>query len=338
MAAGLPARGDSFYLTADIATTISGVTYAPSDIVRSDPGVYTLELALPPGTQVNAIHRMDGAGWLLSFGAPTMLCGTMFDPRDVIRYDGANCITVIDGSAVGIPWGSKVDAITLRGGDYGVPIVSFDVPTTINGPTFQPADLAQYVGVFLPFFDSLSTSPQVPRSSNVTGADLHDGMTILTFDVPTTLGAATYQPGELVYWDGESYGSYWSDTAWPKASRIDGLAFLANPGVVPALRVRKSASPGNLFVDWNPSCSNGAEDYAIYEGRIGDWYGHEILDCHDDGGNRVEEITPSGSNRYFLVVPKNPNSEGSYGRDSDDIPRPASDSPCVEPQVISQCP
>lgn len=337
--ASLPAQCLDFYLTTDVPATLGGVAVTPSDIVRSDPDQYSLAWILPPGTPVNAIYRMDGAGYLLSFAWPTALCGTTYESRDVIRYDGANCIMMLDGSAAGIPWGSAVDAVSTRGGDYGELIVSFDAPTTLGPFTFQPADLARWDGFgFTYFMDFTNTSPAVPRSSNVTGADLRGGATIITFDVPTTLGANTFQPGELVSWDGMKFTSYWSDPLWPAGARIDGLAFLADPAVVPSMRIRKSSTPGNIFIDWNPSCSNGAEDYAIYEGRLGNWYEHEAVDCHDNAPSFAEEITPNTGSHYYLVVPLNPNDEGSYGRDSDEILRPVGVSPCVDTQVISACP
>ncbi len=340
LTASLPARGLSFYITTDSPATLGGVAAAPWDIVRTDPDQYSLSWILPPGTPIGAIHKRDGAGWLLSLGAPAPLCGSMQDPRDVFLYDGANCLTVLDGSAAGIPWGSSVDAVSTRGGDYGELVVSFDVPTTVSGITFQPADLARWNGSgFTYFIDFTSTLPPVPRSSNVTGADMRGAEVIITFDVPTTLGAITYQPGELVSWDGMKFTSYWSDTAWPAGARIDGLAFLADPGVVGAtLNMRKISGTDNLSISWNPSCSSGAEDYAIYEGRLGNWYEHEALDCHDNAPGFAEEIIPNTGNHYYLVVPLNPNDEGSYGRDSDDLPRPVGDYPCVDTRVLTACP
>jgi hypothetical protein len=340
LATGLPAWGLSFYLTTDSPAALGGVAAAPWDIVRSDPDAYTLKLSLPPQLSVNALHKMDGAGWVVSLGAPGSLCGTMYDPRDVIGYDGASCILLLNGGAAGIPLGSSVDAVTFRGGDFSELVVSFDVPTTIGGITFEPADLVRWNGfVFTHFLDASALSPPVPASTNVTGADLRGVSIILAFDVPTTLGVFTYQPGELVYWDGMKFGSYWSDPAWPAGARIDGLAFLADPGVVGAtLNVRKVPGTNNLSVSWNPSCSSGAEDYAIYEGRIGNWYEHEAVDCHDNTPSLAEEITPNTGSHYYLVVPLNPNDEGSYGRDSDDLPRPAGVSPCVDTRVLTACP
>jgi len=340
LTAGRHARGASFYLTTDIPSTLGGVFFAPSDIIRFDPIVYNLVVSLPTGTPVNAVYRTDGGDWLLSVAWPVFLGGVMYDPRDVILYDGISYSRYLAGSAAGIPSGSSVDAVFLRGGDSGVLVLSFNVPTTIAGTTYEPADLVMYIGgVFSILFDASATSPPVPRSSNVTGADVRGALTILTFDVPTTLGVNTYQPGELVSWDGMKFASFWSDPAWPGGSRIDGVAFLADPGMVPpTMRMRKSVIPGAVILEWQESCSSGAEGYGIYEGRIGDWYGYYAMDCRDDGADLVEEIMPSGVNRYYLVVPWNPNDEGSYGLDSDEVPRPAGDGACITPSIHLPCP
>jgi hypothetical protein len=339
LAASHPAHCLDFYLSTDVPATLGSLSAAPWDIVRSDPDAYTMTFSLPPQLSLSAIHKMDGAGWLISLGAPGSLCGAMQDPRDVIGYDGATCTVVLDGGAAGIPWGSSVDAVSTRGGDNGEIIVSFDVPTTIGPFTFQPADLARWDGFgFTYLMDFTNTSPAVPRSSNVTGADLRGAETIITFDVPTTLGANTFQPGELVSWDGMKFTSYWSDPLWPAGTRIDALAFLADPAYVGAMRIAKSPTAGNLRIEWQSSCSNGAEDYGIYEGRIGNWYEHEAIDCHDNTPSYAEEITPNTGNHYYLVVPHNPNDEGLYGRDSDGWSIPVGVNPCVDSQVISQCP
>jgi hypothetical protein len=116
-----------------------------------------------------------------------------------------------------------------------------------------------------------------------------------------------------------------------------GLA--AGPGVVETLKVGKSAvTPGALSLSWTGSCSPGAEDYAIYEGILGDFSSHTLKDCFDDGDALVEEVQPSAGDRYYLVVPLAFDSEGSYGRSSRAEERPVGTETCRTSQVIADCP
>jgi hypothetical protein len=108
--------------------------------------------------------------------------------------------------------------------------------------------------------------------------------------------------------------------------------------VGPTLRLAKSlAVPGDLDLSWGTGCGPGAVDYAIYEGTIGAFTSHAILDCSDDGADRTERITPSGS-AYYFVVPLGAGNEGSYGTDSAGAERPPASPACAATQVTADCP
>jgi hypothetical protein len=282
---------------------------------------------------------MDGGDWLLAVAAATDLGGTTFEPRDIVRFDGLTYTRFWSGAAAGVPAGSRIDALFLNGGDEGDLVLSFDAVTAIGATTFAPADLAQYASsAWSKYFDA--TLAGIAPTSNVTGADVHAGRTLLTFDVPTTVAGVTYLPGEVVSWDGSALALYHHDPSWPIGSRIDGVASLAHPGVVmESLRVARSAVvPGGLTLSWSRSCSAGAEDYAIYEGRIGAWYSHQPLDCSDDGADRTEDVMPSSGDRYYLVVPTNHEDEGSYGTASNGNERPRGTALCAANQELAACP
>jgi len=122
------------------------------------------------------------------------------------------------------------------------------------------------------------------------------------------------------------------------------------PGLRPIFGADSSASQGSgpperpagatasIVVTWGASCSAGVEDYGIYEGRLGAWYGHTAIDCTDEGGDLRETILPGTGNRYYLVVPKNANDEGSYGRSSGGAERPRGASPCSPSRTLAPCP
>jgi hypothetical protein len=234
-------------------------------------------------------------------------------------------------------------------------IVGFDVPTTIGAFTFDPGDLVRFLPTGAagcaawtlapanPAFDASAAGAGVALSSNVTDSDGKPAAPVLSFDVPTSLGppgVVTFVPGQLVAWNGAAYSLYEGLTGWPSSSGIHGISGLANPGTVPTtITLGKAVAPaGDVIVNWSASCADGAEDYGIYEGTIGTWYSHTSKDCSDLGSNRTEQITPGAGNRYYLVVARNSQAEGSYGQASSGAERPVGTAVCVAPQIVTACP
>jgi hypothetical protein len=337
---GPPAAAISFYFAPDVPTTLGGVTYMPSDIVRSDSGVYSLAASAVAGSAIDSVFRMNNGDWLLSFEAPVTVPPATFDPRDVVRFNGVSYAVFFDGAAAGVPAGSNVDAAFLDGGDAGTLVLSFDVPTTIAGVTYQPADLVKYKGGAFGFYlDSSTTVPPIPTYVNVVGADRMGSQIVLAFDVPAPLAVPDYMPGQVAAWNGAVFSSLYADPTWPPGSVMNALSLLADPGEVgPSLMVTL-ASPTQITLDWSVGCSpGGAEDYGIYEGTIGSWYSHTQVGCHDGGTPLTETIFFGSGNRYYLVVAKNPNGEGSYGRSSAGVERPVGGAVCAAPQVLGPCP
>jgi hypothetical protein len=347
--AGPPASAICLHVVPESPVTLGATTYLPWNIVRYSSGVYSLALPLPAGTALDALHRMDNGDWLFSVEAPTTLGGTTYQPSDVIRIGGGGGFApFFCGAASGVPLGVDVDAAYLFGGDGGRLRVSFDVPVTIGATTIDPADLAEYVslggctwGFGAVVFNASATVPPVPISDNVTAADQRAMAEILGFDVPTTLGAATFLPGDLVSWNGAAFTLFEPLAGWPVSSFVNALSFLPNPGAVQnTLMATKVAIDGSTInIAWGPSCSpGGAEDYGIYEGAIGTWYSHSSIDCNDALADLNEDVGTMSGNRYYLVVPFNCNDEGSYGTASSGAERPVGAPACVPSQVITSCP
>ncbi|MEM7248511.1 MAG: serine hydrolase domain-containing protein [Acidobacteriota bacterium] len=100
------------------------------------------------------------------------------------------------------------------------------------------------------------------------------------------------------------------------------------PGEVPTLWIEKSeAAAGALSISWLPSCSGGARDYALFEGHLGDWYGHVPLSC-SMGTDLIEDVTPGAGSRYYLVVPTDLESDGLHGTDGFGRARPRGGATC----------
>lgn len=215
----------SFQFSPDTPTKLMGMTYLPSQVVQNDAGNYSLTLALPNGTLIDGLHHMNNGDWLISVATPAVLGGTMYDPRDVVRRDAGGSFTLFfAGAAAGIPQGSNVDTIFLDGGDTGDLILSFDVPTAISGPTYEPADLVRFHGgAFSLYFDASEVTPPIPITTNVRGAARAGVLLVLAFDVPTKLGSLTFLPGDLVSWNGSAFAFFSHDTRWPISSRVNAV-------------------------------------------------------------------------------------------------------------------
>jgi outer membrane protein assembly factor BamB len=104
------------------------------------------------------------------------------------------------------------------------------------------------------------------------------------------------------------------------------------PGAM--LQVDK-AGGGDITLAWDTSCDAEDADYAVYEGFIGLWSGHEPRTC-TTGGATSWALTPGDRNRFYLVVSNNGINEGNYGWRSDGSMRPASAAACLA-QVVGEC-
>jgi hypothetical protein len=98
-----------------------------------------------------------------------------------------------------------------------------------------------------------------------------------------------------------------------------------------------SAKVGSqVALSWDASCSFGGDDYAVYEGSLGDFASHAPVTC-STGGERTLTFMPGSGSRYHLVVPRNAEVEGSYGTHSSGAERPVG-SPACAPWEIGGCP
>ena len=103
----------------------------------------------------------------------------------------------------------------------------------------------------------------------------------------------------------------------------------------PGLPLVLKKAGDDLMLSWGRSCQSSDDDYEVYEGMIGDFTGHVPMVCSTDG-DTTTTIAPAAGNTYYLVVPRGPTREGSYGTDSDDKERPQGVGPCTA-QVIGPC-
>ncbi len=338
LAAVTNAPAETYFLGVDVPAELAGTDYLPHQIVRSQLAVYSLELALPQGTDIAALDLRPDGSWLFAPAHPVTLDGSDYEPRDLVAVDGGTYSLELDGSAAGVPAGARIDALFFD--PAGRPVLSFDVPVDLGGTLYGPSDLVLYDGGFSAYW--FGNRAGVPGYANVVGAAENAGGLVLTFDVPTELGGTLYEPGELVDYSFGAFGSRFKDAAWPPYAQLRGFSFGPSSGAVPdggsvpgsPLEIAKAAG-GDITLRWDVSCSSSDSDYAVYEGVIGSFTSHDVKLC-STGGATQATITPGPRSSYYLVVPQNALREGSYGTDSAGSQRPQGPGSC-QPQEIGIC-
>jgi hypothetical protein len=101
------------------------------------------------------------------------------------------------------------------------------------------------------------------------------------------------------------------------------------------LRVFKSGA-SQIQLTWGASCLANDTDYEIYEGAIAKPFaGHASRFCTTSGALSMT-FTPAAGSAYYLVVPRNGGSEGSYGTTSAGAERPAGVNACA-PRKFAGC-
>jgi hypothetical protein len=372
---GGPVRGQpALYISPDVPTTLdAGTTYLPWEVVRHDhlsAVPYTLELSLPDRPAIDALHKMDRPdNWLFSFEHRTLLAGLIAppaEPRDVVRDDAGVFSLFFDGSCVAgaIPPSSSIDSIYLEGGDVGDLVMSFDVPTSLLGTTYQPSQLLRWKRIGPgpcawvlsgSVVDFASIGTYFPLSSNLVGADFVAGKWLLAFDIPVDLGPPaqpTRTPGRIMSTDGLTW-SLADDLrtegvpGWPVKTQVNALSCQSNPGAIdPAAgQILLDKSGADIEIICPGGCSSGAEAYGLYEGKLatvnGGGYDHVSVGCGFVCAGTHTHTPPALDSTYYLLVPHNGKEEGSYGKRSDGADRPQAAAPvdrCVTFQNLAPCP
>lgn len=108
------------------------------------------------------------------------------------------------------------------------------------------------------------------------------------------------------------------------------------PGGVAGLRLARNPNGTDVDVSWDPACGT-ANDFAVYEGALGNWYSHDAVAC-TTGGVLTATVAPAEGGRYYLVAPSHEGVEGSCGNDSSGTQRPPSPASCLGVVDPMSCP
>ena len=247
-----------------------------------------------------------------------------------------------------MPWGAASSTISSQLGSGSVWRTADSVRAS---PQTGSAIDGNGEGLIISGNDDKASDNNVVENNLIGADETPGGSLILVFDVPSDLapsvGPATYLPGQVARWDPGlgTFDLHDTLTGWPLNSEVDALACQGNPGRVPRLVMDKSTlTPGDVTLNWQSSCSQGAENHVVYEGFVGSYYSHTMKDCLDDFADNTEEVTPHVSSTYYIVVPATTRDEGSYGLSDTagvlmERPQPVADiDRCVVAQTVTACP
>lgn len=336
VAASTLASADTLVLTTDVPAALGGSTYLANQTVRHDTGVYSLEFdgpgnALGPAANIDALVLLEDGSFLFSTDAPFESRGEWYEARDVVRFDQGLHELYLSGAGLGLSPGADIDALARD--DEGRLIVSLEQPEIVGTLEIGPSDLVLVDGTLSILV--AASDLRLPDASNVVGLErVVGGELYMMFDTPTTIGTTTYLPGEIARLDGLASDLWFSESAMPPGAAGSGFSFPPSPGEVLQLVAAKSGA--DVALAWQPGCG-AADDYAIYEGALGDWYSHDQVQCSTNG-QAAGVVSPAAGDRYFLVVPTGEAFEGSYGRGVGDAERPAAVAACVASQRLAVCP
>jgi hypothetical protein len=130
----------------DISVSIGSVPFDDEDLAYEDfitPISPLIPLPLPENVDVTGYHLdLQGAGHaFFSVNITAVLPGPLtVTPRDIVEYDFSSFSVAVDGDAIGIPAGARIDALTVDP-DTGDFVVSFDGTVTLGTMTFADEDL-----------------------------------------------------------------------------------------------------------------------------------------------------------------------------------------------------
>jgi hypothetical protein len=140
--------------------------------------------------------------------------GITFMPWDVLAYKAG---VYSPAPVLSFPPMTAVDALHKMD-KPGHWLFSVEAPTELppgSGAWFQPDDVILFDGlVYTIWFQGAAAG--LPAGVNVDAAFLfHDdsGFLVLSFDVPTTIGAVTYDPADLVQYQGGVFSIYFDASA-----------------------------------------------------------------------------------------------------------------------------
>ena len=362
-------------LSATLTTSTPGVTVVTSQAVAypdlapgasasgSIPFQFTVASSVPCGAALNftvtASYAEAGSPAVRNFAVPTGEPPT----TSTFSYTGAP-VAIPDNLAAGVNAAIVVAGVTGTVTDVNFGFGGTSCSATIGSTT---------VGLDHTWVGDLVARLTSPAATTVTlmsqpGGASNSGnnfcQTTLDDAGPSSIQAiaiagnpwtGTFQPlNTLSTLNGQNPNGTWTLNVRDAATQDTGSirqfslsiqsqgcnSALATPGAVPdgapETPLTVTASGSDVTLAWGASCAASGVDYAIYQGTIGTYFSHALKFCSTQG-LLTKTFPADPESLYFLVVPVSGDREGSYGKDSALVERPAG-APACKPQLVGSCP
>jgi len=216
------------FLSTDIPVTIGSATFEEKDIIyyrisNFSPYLSGSDLGIPDGVNIDAFG-FSGSDILFSVDIPTTLDGETYTDRDVILYDGVNLSKLLDGTAIGIPEGARIDAATVL--SDGTIIFSLDIPVSLVGIAFKANDLIRYDGSSFDLYFSGSDNG-IPEAADMDGVYVSpSGEILFSLDIPCSLNGLEVKDKDIIKWSEGSFSLYFDglSAGLPEGSDVNALS------------------------------------------------------------------------------------------------------------------
>ncbi len=202
------------FLSPDIPVTIGSDSFEERDIIFHDDSGFLSYLSgevigIPRGVNIDAFGFFEG-DLLFSVDVPISLSEVTYTERDLILYDGSSFSKVLDGVAVGIPNGARIDAGTVL--SDGSMVFSLDIPVTLGGTSFKANDLIKYDGSSFDLYFSGSDNG-IPENANIEGVWVSlEGEILFSLDIPCSLNGLEVKDKDIIKWSEGSFSLYFDGT------------------------------------------------------------------------------------------------------------------------------
>ncbi len=183
----------------DLWASGAEIVVGDGDVLRySDVGPGVVALGLPAGVGVSALHIEPDGDVLFAIDTPALLGGALFEPRDVVRFDGSTYTRHFHGAARGIPTFVGIDGFSRSGGDD---LISFDFEVLAGALLVFPEDVVRWTPG-QPQLELDASQLGVPFGLNLDAvAALDDGTLMVSFALPLVLQGMFFEPSSTARLD-----------------------------------------------------------------------------------------------------------------------------------------